>query len=315
MRGWVLVFWVVALGALAPAIAQEASGPFRVEALADGILLFRPASTNSAHTNSLVIEGEDSLLVVDAQPSPAAARELLQAIKKASSKPIRYLVFSHPHADAMGGASAFPPSTLRISSHKCYDTLTDPSYELGAEARERFSPPDEWEEPERVLPDLVISARAAIPGKKNTIILQPVPHAHTPGDLLVHLPEAGVVAVGHLVSGDRNPYGRDAVLGGWMNTLNSVLQMSPTKIVPLRGPVMDHRELRGYRDSFAWLRGKIELAFVDLVPEEKVADWIRGQPDFSDHFDPEANPDFLPYLIDHGVEEQLVHRKKRRSGN
>src|SRR6185503_15148986 len=99
--------------------------PFTEEKLAEGVHLFRPADPSSARSNSLVVVRQDGLLVVDAQPTPEAARELLAAARSVSSLPVRYLVLTHPHAEAAGGASAFPDSTLVIGSAGCRFAMTD----------------------------------------------------------------------------------------------------------------------------------------------------------------------------------------------
>ena len=62
--------------------------PFVVDTLLDGVWLFRAPEHPTSHTNSLVIEREAGLLVVESQPSPEAARQLLRAIAGVSTKPV-----------------------------------------------------------------------------------------------------------------------------------------------------------------------------------------------------------------------------------
>src|SRR5437773_9358124 len=73
-------------------------GDFDVETLAAGIHVYRNATAGLAGANSLVVERADGVLVVDAQPTPAAAKALLGAIAADVKKPVRYLILTHPHA-------------------------------------------------------------------------------------------------------------------------------------------------------------------------------------------------------------------------
>src|SRR6187455_3658324 len=90
--------FALALAAASP-VAAKRLGEFEIQELAKGVTLL------SGQTNSIVVERKDGLLVIDAQPSPEAGRALLAAIAKISKQPVRYLVLTHPHADAAGGAS------------------------------------------------------------------------------------------------------------------------------------------------------------------------------------------------------------------
>ena len=150
---------------------------FRVEEPAPGVLLFRPTS-GARHVNGLVFERRDGLLVVDAQPSPEAARDFLAALRARTTVPIRYLVLSHPHLDAYGGASAFPPEALRIAARGYRDALADPDYDPAIESRMRRGVPREDDPAPRTEATLTLFGRTRLEDPSNPIILLPVPHAH-----------------------------------------------------------------------------------------------------------------------------------------
>jgi glyoxylase-like metal-dependent hydrolase (beta-lactamase superfamily II) len=92
-----------------------------------------------------VVEREDGVRVVDAQPTPAAAKELLDAFAQLTPKPVRFLVLSHPHVDDAGGATEFARDVLVIGSEGCRSAMTDAGYDFGAEARVRQG--EGWKEP------------------------------------------------------------------------------------------------------------------------------------------------------------------------
>ena len=79
----------------------------------------------------------------------------------------------------------------------------------------------------------------------------------------------------------------------------------------LHGPVSDLGKLIEQRDSFAWLRGRVEEGFIDRVPPEKIAGQVMADPDTGDRFATGAEPSFVGLLVDQVLEESVIHRKKR----
>lgn len=92
--------------------AQAAPAPFDVEKLADGvyaIVRHDPiAFVNNA--NSLVVVGDSGVLVVDAQFTRMATNQTIGAIRKITTKPVRYVVNTHWHDDHVAGNQVYRDS-------------------------------------------------------------------------------------------------------------------------------------------------------------------------------------------------------------
>ena len=58
-------------------------------------------------SNVTIIEGDNSLIVVDTLESTGAAKELLADLRQQSSKPIDTIIFTHSHRDHVSGATVF----------------------------------------------------------------------------------------------------------------------------------------------------------------------------------------------------------------
>ncbi|ACL01838.1 beta-lactamase domain protein [Desulfatibacillum aliphaticivorans] len=57
--------------------------------------------------NSIMIEGDDGLIIVDTMESLQEAREVLAEFRKISDKPIKAIIYTHNHTDHIFGAQAF----------------------------------------------------------------------------------------------------------------------------------------------------------------------------------------------------------------
>ena len=60
-----------------------------------------------ALANSIMIEGDDGVIIVDVTGSPAAAEEVNAAFAEITNKPIEAIIYTHSHPDHTGGAKAF----------------------------------------------------------------------------------------------------------------------------------------------------------------------------------------------------------------
>lgn len=311
MTRWVAACMVV-LAAGAPHAAEPVRrGGFDVETIVPGVQVYRNATAGFPGANSLVVDRADGLLVVDAQPSPEAARALIEVLAKATKKPVRYLVLTNPHVESWGGASAFPESTVVVASDNARARLEDAGYETGAEWRARAPRPEAWREPKRVLPVVHTSSPLTLDDPVHKAVLYPLPRAHSGGDLWVELPGTGVIAVGGLLVGDKNPYGGDCDIRGWIGALNDLLRDDVIALVPSTGPTQGEDSVRRMRDTLAWTRSHVQEAFTDLIPADRVVDHVLGEPGMSAWYALDASPSFARTLVEHAFDETLADRKRR----
>src|SRR5438132_6780759 len=73
------------------------------------------AFTAEGDPNSGVIVGDDGVMVIDAQATPAMARGVIDRIAKTTDKPVRYVLLSHYHAVRVLGASAYAGAQILAS--------------------------------------------------------------------------------------------------------------------------------------------------------------------------------------------------------
>lgn len=300
---------------------QEPPGPrtdevFELVDVGDGVwaavVLPRPAAY--AFANSLVVEGEDGVLVVDTQQSTIAARALIESIRERTERPVRWVVNTHWHGDHVYGNQAYRAAygDVTIVAH---DATRDGMMTEGRAmlAEELESVPVSIEEREEWLrsglgpgdrpltpedraavegslalrkaylddlrglswtpPDVTFSERATIHmGGGRTVELIHVGPAHTKGDIVVRVPDLGVVAVGDLLE-EGPPWLDGADLPGWRDALARIEAMEPSVVLPAHGGVHRDRELLAWEASFFRdLLGAAEtVAARDGTAEELVA--------------------------------------------
>jgi len=280
---------------------------FEHEALAEGVLLFRPARTGPEATNSLVVEQALGLVVIEAQPALPAARALLAAIREVSGKPVRFVVVSHPHVEVLGGLQAFEGAEV-IATAAAAAALADPAFDFGAEMRALAPDAAAWSEPPRPRLDLVIDGRVVLDDPARPVTLLPTAQAHSPGGLLVRLMEQDVTYAGPLVFDDIAPFGAQANIGNWLGAINQLMREAPRIVVPLRGAGAPASALRERRDALAWLRGKVEEGLIDRLPPEEVRTRVLDDPERARWFGP--SPRFLESLVTPVIDEALAFRRK-----
>jgi glyoxylase-like metal-dependent hydrolase (beta-lactamase superfamily II) len=73
------------------------------------------AYTAEGDPNTGIVIGDDAVMVIDTQATPAMAQDVIRRIREVTDKPIRYVVLSHYHAVRVLGASAYGPVTFRYN--------------------------------------------------------------------------------------------------------------------------------------------------------------------------------------------------------
>ena len=96
----------VVTGALALLAAPAAFAAPLVKQLADDVYMM-----SESHYTSLVVVGEDGVLITDPAFTPRA-RSLKSAIAEITDKPVTRIVLSHEHYDHVGGTGVFPDAQV-----------------------------------------------------------------------------------------------------------------------------------------------------------------------------------------------------------
>ena len=249
-------------------------------------------------SNSLLIVGEEAAAVVDAQMNLTDTREVIAAIRQVTSRPIRYVVNTHCHDDHVTGnieyAKAYPGvefvasktmaeemngicarnrasfrtslGTVRFLNDlvaKGQSLVGGPMADderLGLLSYARLVEMFIAESDEKAIgPTRTFDGRMTLDlGGRSIDVLQ-LGRGHSAGDVVVHVPEAGLIAAGDLVIWPVPFVGTTSFPGDYAQTLDAMLAFKPRVILPGHGPVLRDtayvhdvvRMLKSIRDQVA----------------------------------------------------------------
>ncbi|WP_269582668.1 MBL fold metallo-hydrolase [Roseibium sp. Sym1] len=191
-------------------------------------------------SNTGVVIGERGVLVIDGQATPAMAERALARIRELTDKPVKSLVLTHFHADNTLGAAACEAGEVIASdlTRRMMETRGAEDIRVSRERDPRlFS--DLPADAETSMPSMTIASSMTIDLGGLDVRLMHLGRAHTMGDLVVWVPEAGVIYAGDLVQKSAIPYCGDAHLADWPRALDRITAFRPTTLVPGRGRIAE----------------------------------------------------------------------------
>jgi glyoxylase-like metal-dependent hydrolase (beta-lactamase superfamily II) len=106
-------------------------------------------------------------------------------------------------------------------------------------------------------PDDAFSGRATEHVGGRALELVEVGPAHTPGDLVVHLPDVGVVFAADVLFVGVTPVMWEGPVENWVAALDTILGFGAETIVPGHGPLSGPAEVRALRDYWVWLAAAV----------------------------------------------------------
>jgi glyoxylase-like metal-dependent hydrolase (beta-lactamase superfamily II) len=267
---------------LAPLLAAALAAALPAPVLAQHEIEVLPAQGNvfmiaGPGGNTTVQIGHEAVVVVDTQ-TPAVSDELLAAIAKLSSKPIRHVINTSADAEHTGGNEVVSRAGTYVRLIDSFDPRGQRS-EAGIVAHvnvlERMSSPtaSETSSPAAWPSDTYFTEDWALFVNGEALQLIHVPNAHTDGDTIVFFRRSDVIATGDIYSTSRYPR-YDAEQGGSVagviEGLNRILdiaiagenQEGGTVVIPGHGRLSDETEVANYRDMLTIVRDRV-VAMID----------------------------------------------------
>jgi cyclase len=277
VRKLALLFVCVVAAAGQPAAPGES---FVIQKLAEGVYaaIRRNPPLMSFDPNNVFIINDDDVVVVDANASLAATRELIAALRKLTNKPVKYVVNTHWHDDHIIGnqvyREAFPNVEFiaHASTPQDRPTIGDANRrqmlaggkEYAAQLRRLVEQKPNLSEEERanhladgawleralaeapqvkiIPPTLTVTDTLSLQRGARTIEIRHLGRGHTGADLVVHLPREGILMTGDLVVWPVPLVGSTSFPAAYSVTMERLLALPAGIIVPGHGPVLRDKE-------------------------------------------------------------------------
>lgn len=185
-------------------------------------------------TNSLIVVTTDGVLVADGQGNVKQSQELVDAVKKLTSQPIKYVVICSDHGDHTGGNTAFPSTATFIAHPTSKKTLEDQSK---APNRPANAAPV-------VIPSETVADRKTLKMGNTEIQLMFLGRAHTGGDLHVYLPKDKILFMSEAYLHRVFPAMRSAYPSEWIDVVKKAESMDVRTFIPGHGFVDDPATLK-----------------------------------------------------------------------
>ena len=193
--------------------------PYATTRIADNVYVFR----YQFHQSMVVVTPEG---VIATDPiSTAGAAVYVEEIKKITPVPVKYVIYSHHHADHISGGAAFQGATF--VAHR--------------RARERL---ERERNPEIVIPTVTVDDRYTIELGGTRLELIYVGRNHSDNSLVMLLPKEKILFAVNFIPVEGLPWRdmRDTYVNEWMESLRRVLQLDFETLIPGHPPTTGRKE-------------------------------------------------------------------------
>jgi glyoxylase-like metal-dependent hydrolase (beta-lactamase superfamily II) len=235
--------------------------------------------------NVTVQTGGDSVVVVDTQFAELSDR-ILSAIRQISSKPIRYVINTHFHADHTGGNAKIAGAGNTITGNNA-----DGAASLGEDALHSALIFAHDNVAQRMSTPALAAGRPTEPwlgarselfnGEAVQMFYEPA--AHTDGDSIVFFRRSDVISAGDVFSTETYPViDRDhgGSINGIIGALNHIIELAVprdkqeggTYIIPGHGRLCDEADVVEYRDMVVIVRDRVQ----DMVRRGLTLAQVKG---------------------------------------
>jgi glyoxylase-like metal-dependent hydrolase (beta-lactamase superfamily II) len=224
----------------------------------------------AAGVNVTVQTGPDGVFIVDAAPA-SVSDSLLRAIRRLSDQPIRFLVTTHFHDEAIGGTDAIVKAggpRKPAGGYGPFPSTVASGTDVIAHENVNIRLDKPGSNAEDLPTSTYASQRKDMYFNGEPIEMLAAPAAHTDGDTIVYFRKSDVVSAGGLLDTFRYPV-IDRAAGG---TLKGIIQglthiieitvpernaMGGTRVIPGRGFLCNEIDVVEYRNMLVIIRDRI----------------------------------------------------------
>ncbi len=265
---------------------DDAAAPVTTVPLADGVDFVQVGSPQEfIGSNSGFVVFRDFVLVIDASYLQAA-RRVIDEVKKATDKPIRFVFDTHHHGDHVFANGVYGAlGATMVCQAKCQALEREKSAKSFAESAASNDPAEravvegaQWQDAVLTFDDKLVFDDGT-----QRVELIHLGTAHTEGDAVAWLPKCGVLFTGDACVNGAFNYMGDGDSGSWVRVLDRLARLPVKVVAPGHGKQAGGDLIATQRRWFAELRARVQDGLDhDLAQNEIIAsfdtadlDWYR----------------------------------------
>jgi len=239
------------------------------------------AANEGFNSNAGFVVTDDGVVVIDALGTPALGNALLQAIRRVTPKPVKRVILTHYHADHFYGLEPLKAAGADVWAHRAaleYLESGEAQRRLQQRANDLFPWVDESMKIVRA--DRWLDERAEFELGGIRFEIYHLGPAHSPEDVIIVVPQEGVVFSGDILFAGRIPFVGEADSKRWLERIDRLLELKPRIMVTGHGQVSRDpaKDLALTREYLLFLRVEMGRAVEEFVPFEEAyakTDWGR----------------------------------------
>ena len=282
------------------------SNNFELIELGNGIYSCIHKFGGKAICNVGIVDNGNETIIFDSFLSPDVAEELLIALNELSLSPVKYVVNSHFHNDHIRGNQVFPKEVKIISTAKTKELIEEEeplqiAYEKenaperlsfydslyhsfkGDTASREFQQIKMWKpyyetlakshlKVKTRLPNLFIDSIRNFDGPERKIQLITKGQGHTDSDLIMYLPDDGVLFTGDLIFNQCHPYVAHGNISKWNAWLDFMNSLEVSRVMPGHGHIGTNELIDQMKEYLKDLESSTE----DLIKENLSVDELEN---------------------------------------
>lgn len=231
--------------------------------VADGVWAYLQPDGGWGWSNAGLVTGDRTALLVDTLFDLRLTGAMLEAMRRVTpaAERISTLVNTHANGDHCYGNALLAGSKI-ITSARCAEEMAQlppsamadvvraaPTLGLAGEFLARIFAPFSFDDIPTTTPTATFEGRLDLRVADRRVTLLEVGPAHTGGDVVVHLPDDGVVFTGDILFHGGHPIVWAGPVANWVAACERVLELDAPVIVPGHGPLATPsavEDLKGY---------------------------------------------------------------------
>ena len=229
--------------------------------IAPGVFAYVHGEARWDKCNSGFIVGDEGVMVIDAMMVGSMVKPYLEAIRKVTTKPVRYVVNTHHHVDHSFGNQFYDAAEV-VSHTRCRQALVERGVDVAAYQKQWPQYSEDWPKV-NLMPATITYENKMVVHLGNRVVELLYPGAaHTYGDTLIYLPQDKVLFTGDVAFHYLIPLARDGHVSSWIKVARGLInRLDAATVMPGHGPVGDKTAIVKTLDYLQLLKRTCQLHF------------------------------------------------------